>query len=92
VKIDQTTIKLLISGLDELEASDSEKAIAWCTSIPELRRDNEVNCVNLRAGEIAFEYENYYRKIAELKAGLWSVLHTVRQDEAIKHLMEDIDE
>lgn len=82
----------MISGLAELEAGDSEKAIDWCTSIPELRRDNEVNGVNLRADEIAFEYETYYRKIAELKVGLWRILHTVRQDEAIKHLRKGVNE
>jgi len=90
VKIDQTTIKLLISGLDELEASDSVRAIDWCTNIPSLEAKRDETGVDLFAREIDYEYETYREKIAELKSGLWNTLHTVRQDEAIKRLMEDI--
>jgi len=92
VGLNQTTIKLLISGLDELEASHSEKAIDWCTDIPALERKGEIMGVDLLSKEIDNEYEAYYNKIADLKYGLWSILHKARQDEAIKNLMEDINE
>ena len=92
MKIDQTIIKLLISGLDELEANYSEKAVNWCTNIPSIEKTMENGGINFLEGEIDQEFETYRDKIATLKAGLWSALHTIRQDEAIKHLMEDINE